>query len=141
MAASKKTNRFALVTALIETFGFSPALATVTALGVGALCCLALIWVIRSAPPRSLVITSGPDGSSFRRVADSYRELLAVQGITLEVLPSLGSSENLKRLQVGTPHVDLGFVQGGLDKDANLDGLMSLGSVSYQPRNRLSAAG
>src|SRR5882762_6505283 len=99
MAAPKKTNRFALVTALIETFGFSPALATITALGVGALCLLAVVWVVRSAPPRSLTITSGPDGSSFRRYADNYQKILATHGIRLEILPSLGSSENLLRLQ------------------------------------------
>jgi len=133
MAAPKKTNRFPLVTALIETFGFSPALATVTALGLGAICCLALIWVVRSAPPRSLVITSGPDGSSFRRYADNYQKLLATHGIALEILPSQGSSENLQRLQADTPRVDLGFVQGGVDKDAILDDLRSLGSVAYMP--------
>ena len=133
MSVPKKTNRFPLVTALIETFGFSPALATVTALGVGILCCLALIWVVRSAPPRSLVITSGPDGSSFRRVADDYQKRLAEHGIVLEILPSQGSSENLQRLQTASMRVDLGFVQGGLDKEAKLDGLMSLGSVAYQP--------
>jgi len=133
MAAPKKTHRFALVTALIETFGFSPALATVTAFGVAVLCCLALVWVVRSAPPHTLVITSGPDGSSFRRYADEYQKRLAEQGINLEILPSQGSSENLQRLQSGPMRVDLGFVQGGLDKDAKLDGLMSLGSVAYQP--------
>jgi hypothetical protein len=133
MAAPKKTNRTALVTALIETFGFSPALATVTALGVAVLCCLALAWVVRSAPPHTVVITSGPDGSSFRRYADEYQKRLAEHGITLEILPSQGSSENLQRLQSGPKRVDLGFVQGGLDKDVKLDGLMSLGSVAYQP--------
>ena len=133
MEPQKKPNRFSLVTALIETFGFSPVWATMVTLGVGALCLLALLWVVHSAPPRRLVITSGPDGSSYRRFADNYQKLLAADGVTLEILPSLGSSENLLRLQSGTPHVDIGFVQGGLPKDAKLDGLVSLGSVAYQP--------
>ena len=133
MEAPKIKNRFPLVTALIETFGFSPALASIVALGVIGVCALALIWVVRSAPPHTLVITSGPDGSSFRRFADSYQKILATHGITLEIRPSQGSTENLKQLQSASSKVDIGFVQSGQAKDAKLDGLVSLGSVAYQP--------
>ncbi len=133
MDAPKKKNRFPLVAMLTETFGFSPALASVTALGVGTLCAVALLWVVRSAPPDTIVITSGPAGSSFRRFADSYQKILATHGVTLEILPSQGSLENLQRLQSPGARVDVGLVQGGLTKDAKLDGLVSLGSVAYQP--------
>jgi len=133
MAAPKKKNGFPLVTSLIDTFGFAPALAVTVALGIFGLCLLALGWVVHSAPPRTLVVTSGPEGSSFRRFADSYQKILATHGIKLEVLPSQGSLENLQRLQAAGPRVDFGFVQGGLPKDSKLAGLVSLGSVAYQP--------
>lgn len=122
-----------MVTGLVETFGFSPALALVVALAIMLLCGLALIWVVHTAPPRTLTLTSGPIGSSFARYAEGYQKSLATHGVKLEVLPSVGSGENLRRLKDPTVKADVGFVQGGLPKDTKIDGLMSLGSVAYQP--------
>ncbi len=122
-----------MVTALVETFGFSPAWALLVALAISTLCLLALAWVVHSAPPRSLTLTSGPEGSSFARYADGYQKILATHGVTLNIRPSQGSSENLRRLQTPGSGVDVGFVQGGLAKDVKPAGLVSLGSVAYQP--------
>jgi len=122
-----------LVAALIETFGFSPTLASGVALVAMAIALGAVVWVIRSAPPRSVVLTAGPAGSSFQRYADSYQKSLAVHGVKLVILPSEGSLDNLQRLQSATAPADIGFVQSGLAKDANLAGLVSLGSIAYQP--------
>ena len=133
METPKEKKRLGIVTALIETFGFSPAVASVVALCLGVLCLLAVVWVFRSAPPRTLVLTSGPEGSSFQRWALAYQKILATKGVTLEVRPSGGSLNNLERLQAADSGVDIGFVPGGLVKDANFSGLRSLGSVAYQP--------
>src|SRR5262245_60293140 len=95
------------------------------------------IWVavhfVRPAPPRTIVITSGPEGSVNHTNAERYRKILARNGITVEVLPSEGSLENLKRLVDPTSRVDVGFVQGGLSTAIDTTGLVSLGSVFYQP--------
>ncbi len=133
MDTPKARKRFPLVATLIETFGFSPALASVVALFLAFVCLLAVVWVVQSAPPRKLVMTSGPEGSSFQRWAAAYQKILATHGVALEIRPSGGSLDNLKRLQSATEGVDVGFVGGGIAKDQNLDGLMSLGSVAYQP--------
>ncbi len=122
-----------LVAALIETFGFSPALATALTLFVTVVGLVALVWVIRSAPPRTIVLLSGPAGSSFQRYADSYQKLLATHGVTLEVIPSDGSLDNLHELQGNDSKADIGFVQSGLAKDTDVSRLVSLGSVAYQP--------
>lgn len=133
METPKAKKRLPLVAMLIETFGFSPALATVVALFIAFLSLLAVVWVIRSAPPRTLVMTSGPEGSSFHRWAETYQKALAKRGVTLELLPSGGSIDNLRRLQSTDTRVDIGFVAGGIAKDENVEGLISLGSMAYQP--------
>jgi TRAP-type uncharacterized transport system substrate-binding protein len=133
MDPSPKLKRFPVVTMLIETFGFSPALATAVALFLALLVAGAVVWVVRSAPPSKIVLTSGPEGSSFQRWARAYQKALAAQGVTLEIRPSAGSSENLDRLRSAGSDVDIGFVQGGLVKEENLTGLLSLGSIAYQP--------
>ena len=129
-----KTRKYLpMVASLMETFGLSAMVASVVALFVFAISALALIWVVRSAPPRTLVITAGPDGSSFRRFADNYQTILAKSGVTLEILSSDGSLDNLQRLRDPAQKVDIGFVQSGLPKDTSVRGLISLGSVAYQP--------
>jgi len=122
-----------MVAALIETFGFSPAVAIAVTLFLAGIALAALLWIVRSAPPRTLTLTSGPVGSSFQRYAESYQKRLAAHGVTLVIQPSNGSIDNLKRLQAPDSGVDIGFVQGGMAKEENLKGLVSLGSIAYQP--------
>ena len=63
---------------------------------------LVAFWIalhyVRPAPPRTIVMTGGAEGSSFQVSAERYKAILARQGVTLNVLPSQGSLENLKRL-------------------------------------------
>ena len=124
-----------LVVALIETFGFSPLLASVVALFLLGLGATAMLWIWLSAPPSALTITSGPPGSTFERRAQEYQKALAEHGVTLTILPSGGSLDNLKRLQAPDSGVDIGFVQGGLvgENDDPPPGLVSLGTTAYQP--------
>jgi TRAP-type uncharacterized transport system substrate-binding protein len=98
---------------------------------------VAAIWVavrlIQPAPPNTLTITTGPEGSTFWNAAQKYKAILARNRITLNVLPSAGSADNLQRL--ADPHgtVDVGFVQDGVAPGPVPPGLMSLGSVAYVP--------
>lgn len=133
MKSPSEKNRLPFATALIETFGFSPWLATIAAIFIMVLIGAVFIWLWLSAPPTTLKLTSGPPGSTFERYAEEYRDKLAEAGITLEIVPSAGSVENLRRLELGTGGVEIGFVQSGLAGDPPPPYLTSLGSISYQP--------
>jgi hypothetical protein len=87
------------------------------------------VW---SAPPRTITITTGPEGSIFHTNASKYASELARHGLKLIILNSRGSLENLQRLSDPKAKVDVGFVLGGITNGAS-DKLFSLGSVSYQP--------
>src|SRR5579862_9263450 len=50
---------------------------------------------VRPAPPHTLIMSGGPKGSSFERVAERYRAILAENDIDLKVIPSAGSLQNL----------------------------------------------
>ena len=106
-------------------------------LGPILLLSIAGIWVairfVRPAPPSSITITSGPGGSVFRNTAEKYRSILASNGITVQILPSKGSLENLQRLNDPSFHVDIGFVQGGIATGIKVERLVSLGSLFYEP--------
>jgi len=98
---------------------------------------LVVFWItlhfIHPAPPSTIVMTSGADGSMFEVYAGRYAKILARQGVTLKILPSQGSLENLKRLSDPQVKVDVGFVQGGIASLGDANNLMSLGSVFYVP--------
>jgi hypothetical protein len=98
---------------------------------------LLVLWItlhfIRPAPPSTIVLTSGAEGSMFGVYAGRYAKILARQGVTLKILPSQGSLENLKRLSDAHFRVDAGFVQGGIASLGDANYLMSLGSVFYVP--------
>lgn len=88
---------------------------------------------VQPAPPSTITISSGPDGSAFRSVAEKYRKILARNGIKLEILASDGSLENLNRLTDTNSRVDVGFVQGGVAAGNDINNVASLGSVFYEP--------
>src|SRR5437868_1753652 len=105
---SERKSRLPFATALIETFGFSPVLATILALVLLTLAAAALVWIWLSAPPRSIAIASGPPDSSYDRNADAYAEKLK-KDIEVKVIPTGGSRDNLELLLSSTAKVDVGF--------------------------------
>jgi hypothetical protein len=130
---SRRIGLSQLLSALTETFGLTRAASIAAVLFVSLVVLGAAVWFIESAPPRTLYVTSGPPGSSFQRTADRYREILSSNGVTVKVLTSSGSMENLQRLADPKFQVDLGFVQAGEADEVDSSGLFSLGSVAYQP--------
>lgn len=116
-----------------EIFGLGPAAALSAVIFVGLVTIIAVFWFFRSAPPNTIIITSGGEGSRFQRTAEKYAKILARNGVKLKIINSKGSLENLERLENPSFPVDVGFVQTGVSKGKNIDKLVSLGSVSYEP--------
>ncbi|MDB6065966.1 MAG: hypothetical protein JWR26_2174 [Pedosphaera sp.] len=133
MAEQPKTRFNRIAAPLMETFGINRALALAAVFLISLVLVFAVFWFFHSAPPHTIVMTGGPPGSTFATNAWRYSKILASNGVTLKILPSEGSLENLQRLQDRSFHVDIGFVQGGVTNAADGGNLVSLGSVSYQP--------
>jgi TRAP-type uncharacterized transport system substrate-binding protein len=85
------------------------------------------------APGNTLTIAAGPKDSNFARTAARYQKILEQQGVTLNILTTGGSRDNLRLLMDATQKVDVAFVLGGQAGEAEVEKLVSLGSVSYQP--------
>ena len=101
------------------------------------LLCVALVWgtlhFVHSAPPRVITISAGPKGSTFEANAERYQKILARNGVTLKILESQGSIDNLHRMADPKSKVDIALVVSGLTVDEDTSSLESLGSLSYQP--------
>jgi TRAP transporter TAXI family solute receptor len=101
------------------------------------------IWLalhfVRPLPPSTLIMSGGPKGSSFEGFAERYRAILAESGITLKIISSAGSLQNLDRLSERHSHYDIALVQAGITETGtakqgvDTQNLVSLGSMFYQP--------
>ncbi|MBV8667015.1 MAG: C4-dicarboxylate ABC transporter substrate-binding protein [Burkholderiaceae bacterium] len=117
-------------------FTGSPLVALGTTFLIGLAVAVAVLVFFTTGTPTTITMASGPEGSSFAKYAERYKKILAKDGITLKIVASEGSLDNLHKLLDPKSKVDVGFVLGGdsgaVGSDA-LDKLASLGSLSYQP--------
>ncbi|RJX33708.1 MAG: C4-dicarboxylate ABC transporter substrate-binding protein [Oxalobacter sp.] len=116
-----------------EFFGLGRAVTMSAVIFTALVVVSAVFWFFYSAPPSTIVISTGQEGTMFHRNAKKYAEILKRKNVTLKILTSSGSEENLKRLADPNVHVDIGFVQGGIADRVKADNLVSLGSIAYQP--------
>jgi TRAP transporter TAXI family solute receptor len=129
----RKTGLSALMTVLTEYFGLTRVFSLVTSVLLIGVTGFTVFWFIHITPPRTITIISGPPGSSYERFAKGYRDFLTNSGVTLKILNSAGSAENLEKLEDRRNRIEIGFVQGGTFIQTDAPALYSLGSVAYQP--------
>jgi TRAP-type uncharacterized transport system substrate-binding protein len=88
---------------------------------------------VEPAPPDSIVMSTGAVDGGYHMFALRYQEILARDGVKLELRPSAGSQENVSRLLDDASDVEVGFLQSGSAFAANAPELISLGSIYYEP--------
>ena len=108
---------------LIKTWG------VLTAIVAGGF--VATYQFVGAPPPRVIRIATGAENGAYFAFAQQYARYLADDGITLEVVPTAGSVENLSLLRNGD--VTLALVQGGSATPVDRDELQSLGTLFLEP--------
>jgi TRAP-type uncharacterized transport system substrate-binding protein len=94
---------------------------------------LSILVAYYLTPPDHLTMTTGFEGGTYAKFGERYKNILAREKVRLEILPSSGSVENLKRLGDPSLRVDVGFVQDGTGSPAETKNLVSLGAICYSP--------
>ena len=97
----------------------------------------AAVWIafafLRVTPPRTVTMATDPDGTTSAELGKRYRDLLAVNGIDLRLMPSAGAVEDVARLRDPHSGVDIAFVPGGIIASQQSKDLVSLGTLFYEP--------
>lgn len=97
---------------------------------------IAAIWIalgfVFPSPPTKVDIASSFPGGHFQALARRYKSILARSGVTLNVLTTDGSVENLKLLNDPSWKVPIGLMQGGVADAETAPDLLSLGRIDYQ---------
>ncbi len=91
-------------------------------------------WWLDPMPPKHLTLATGPAQSAYAEMGEQYAKLLRQHGIAVDLIPTEGSADNLRRLQNG--EADAGFVQGGSAKAAeneDAEELLTLGNLFVEP--------
>src|SRR4051812_12830515 len=92
-----------------------------------------LLAVLSPAPPRTVLMATGTQGSAYAEFGERYRELLARHGVKLELVSTNGAVDNLAKLNDPNSGVSVAFVQGGIADAALGPELASLGTLFYEP--------
>jgi TRAP-type uncharacterized transport system substrate-binding protein len=78
-------------------------------------------------------MATGAEGGANYELGVRYREILAKDGVTLQLQPTTGSLENLRHLRDRRSQVSVGFIQGGTTTSKEAPELESLGTLFYEP--------
>jgi TRAP transporter TAXI family solute receptor len=115
------------------------------AMTAAAIACMAIV-MLRSMPPRMIVMATGPEGGFYYKLGERYRAVLSEAGVEVQLFPTVGSQENLALLLDPRSGVSVALMQGGIVRAADSSELESLGTVFYEPlwwfhRREIKAAG
>lgn len=83
------------------------------------------------APPKTIRFGAGAPGGAYHAYAERYQRLLEEQGVTVELVDTAGSIDNLRLLEDG--FIDVALVQGGLTGVIEQKVLRSLGGMFEEP--------
>jgi TRAP transporter TAXI family solute receptor len=86
---------------------------------------------VGAPPPNVLRIATGAKNGAYYAFAQEYARLLAADGISLEVVSTAGTVENLELLRSG--QASLALIQGGSATSEDQERLQSLGSLFLEP--------
>ena len=110
----------------------SPRRYTIIAIVVSALAMIVAFTFVEPPPPDSFRIAAGSPGGAYHAFAERYREVLARSKLTLGVVETAGSVENLTRLTEPDGEIEVALMQGGVLTD-DPGGLVALASVFVEP--------
>ena len=90
-------------------------------------------WLIDPAPPKKIVVSISKQDGNYQAYASLYGVLLQQQGVTLEIRESDGPVQSMEALRRKEADVDMAFMPGGVASLKSTVGLVSLGSLYYEP--------
>jgi hypothetical protein len=95
---------------------------------------LIAVWLYADPPPpRHVVMAAGQPGGSYEALGKKYAAFFEKKGITLELLSTKGAEQNIEFLADRKNPVQAAFVQAGVFNPHGVQGVQSLGTISYDP--------
>lgn len=90
-------------------------------------------WLVDPSPPRDVVISVSAQDANDHAYAQLYGALLKEDGVTLEIHESSGPLQSLAQLREPGKKTDMAFLPDGIASTDSNVGVVSLGSLYYEP--------
>ncbi|MFO1406654.1 MAG: TAXI family TRAP transporter solute-binding subunit [Steroidobacteraceae bacterium] len=104
---------------------------------LAALLLIAAVWAglaaLRPLPDRTFTLATGPVGSAYEAYGRRYQALLARSGVEVKLVATAGTYENVEKMLDPKAGVSAGFIQAGSVTEDGAPGLLSLGTMFYEP--------
>lgn len=85
------------------------------------------------APPTSIKMATGPSDGAYAAFGQQYKKILGKEGISVDLIETEGSEENIGLLSSTNAGVDVAIVQGGIGDAKTSPSLASLASLYHEP--------
>jgi TRAP transporter TAXI family solute receptor len=88
-------------------------------------------WGVHSRrPPDHFRLATGPEGGIYYSTGEAYQQLLAAEGLRVDLVPTAGAVEALDLLRSGD--AEAAFFQNGAESGHDTTGIVSLASIYYE---------
>ena len=92
-----------------------------------------ILWILIPAPPKVIEMAAGLPSGLYYQFGERLKAELAQDRITLNVIQTGGTVDNLKLLGDSKSEVDFAIVQGGVADVAQYPKLVSIAGMYYEP--------
>ena len=93
----------------------------------------AILWILTPPPPKSIKMAAGLPEGLYYQFGERLKQDLAKEGVTLNVIETGGTVDNLRLLSSPKSDVDFAMVQGGVADIAKYPHLVSIAGMFYEP--------
>ena len=111
-------------------------LSTTTTIAVIAIVLLVSLVIIKPAAPDKIVLLTGPEGTSYHALGQSYAKYLEKQGLQTEVMVTGGGFDNVRQLAAGAEDT-VAFAPSNIEHvigdSEDTSQLVTLGSTAFEP--------
>ena len=90
-------------------------------------------WFLQNTIPRHIVLASGPWDGMYHVYAQRYKEILALDGVTVEERMTGGAVENKRLMLDPNSGVDVAIMMGGVIRPEERGNLVMLAALYYEP--------
>lgn len=91
------------------------------------------LHLLQPPPQKVVVMSTGSKTGAYHAFGQRYKELLAKEGVKLELVNSQGSGDNIQRLKDPASDVSAALIQGGIGAGQDNSSLMSIGRMFVEP--------
>jgi TRAP transporter TAXI family solute receptor len=92
-----------------------------------------VLWILTPPPPKTIKMAAGMPEGLYYQFGERLKSELAKEGVTLELVETAGTVENLRLLSGPKSDIDFAMMQSGVADANHYPNLVSIAGLFYEP--------